>query len=288
MYEGFETRKVTVDGLALNVTTGGGGPPLLMLHGYPETRLCWHRVAPLLSRRFTLVLPDLPGYGDSEGPPADGGRHNQSKRETARRMVGLMQALGHERFRLAGHDRGGRVAYRLALDHPERVERLVLLDIVPTGTMWERMRAEQAHKAFHWLFLAQPAPYPETVIAADPDGFIGPLLDRWTGRPGGLDPAARAAYIAQYRRRSVVEASCEDYRAGYGPDRAHDEADRQAGRRIAAPTLVLWAKRYLGDPGTTWNDWCADVRTQGIDSGHFLAEEEPEATAEALTGFFAG
>ena len=287
MIDGAAYRRVDVDGLSLNVATMGEGPPLLLLHGYPQTHVAWHRLAPLLADRFTLVMPDLPGYGDSEGPAPDGGIKNYAKREIGQRMVALMTALGHARFHLAGHDRGARVAYRVALDQPHNVDRLVLLDIIPTGEAFAAMRDAGAMRSFHWLFLAQPAPLPERVIAADPEAFVGGLLDRWSGGADALAPEARAAYVGQCSKASVIAASCEDYRAGYRTDRVRDQGDRAAGRRIAAPTLVLWGKRYLGDPEPVWREWCNDVTVQALDCGHFLAEEEPDAVATAMRGFLA-
>jgi haloacetate dehalogenase len=285
---GAAYRPIEIDGLSLNVATMGEGPPLLLLHGYPQTHLAWHRLAPLLAPDFALVMPDLPGYGDSDGPAPDGGAANYAKLEIGRRMVALMTALGHDRFHLAGHDRGARVAYRMALDLAAHVDRLVLLDIIPTGEAFARMRDAGAMRSFHWLFLAQPAPLPEQVIGANPAAFIGGLLDRWAGRAGALTPDARAAYIGQYDKPSVIAASCEDYRAGYRTDRVRDQADRAAGRTIAAKTLVLWGKKYLGDPEPIWRDWCDDVTVQALDCGHFLAEEEPDAVAMAMRGFLAG
>lgn len=285
MIAGAAYRRVEVEGLAVNVALLGGGPPLLLLHGYPQTHLAWHRLAPLLAGRFSLVMPDLPGYGASEGPAPDGGRANYAKREIGQRMVGLMHALGHRRFHLAGHDRGARVAYRVALDVAAAVDRLVLLDIIPTGEAFGRMNDAGALRSFHWLFLAQPAPLPERVIGADPEAFVGGLLDRWAGRADVMPPEIRAAYVGQYRDPAVIAAACEDYRAGHRTDRVRDQADRAAGRRIAAPTLVLWGRRYLADPQAVWRDWCADLTVQALDCGHFLAEEEPDAVAEAMAAF---
>lgn len=279
--------RVEANGLGLNVALAGQGPPLLLLHGYPQTHLAWHKLVPLLADRFALVMPDLPGYGGSDAPAPDGGASNYAKREIAGHMVAMMRELGHERFHLCGHDRGGRVAYRLALDMPDAVGRLVLHDIIPTGEQFRRMKAEGAMRGFHWLFLAQPAPLPERIIAADPEAFVGALLDRWAGRPDALDPAARAAYVNQYGIASVIAASCEDYRAGYHTDRVRDDEDRAAGRRIGAKTLVLWGKHYLANPTTVWRRWCEDVTVQALDCGHFLAEEAPEAVAEAMEAFLA-
>ncbi|MEQ9638473.1 MAG: alpha/beta hydrolase [Alphaproteobacteria bacterium] len=281
---GADYARVEVDGLGLNVATMGAGPPLLLLHGYPQTHLIWRKVAPELAQRFTLVMPDLPGYGASEGPEPDGGQANYAKREIAGRLVALMRRLGHERFHVCGHDRGGRVAYRMALDMADAVDRLVLLDIIPTGEQFARMQAKGAMRGFHWLFLAQPAPLPEQVIGADPEAFVGGLLDRWAGHREALADA-RAAYVEQYDNPNVVQASCEDYRAGWHTDRVRDEEDRAAGRKIAAKTLVLWATRYLADPEPVWREWCEDVTVQSLDCGHFLAEEKSDDVAAAMVGF---
>jgi haloacetate dehalogenase len=206
-------------------------------------------------------------------------------------MIAVMAALGHERFFVAGHDRGGRVAYRLALDHPERVARLAVLDILPTLDVWERMNAEAALRGYHWLLLAQTAPLPERLIGHDPDFYLRHLLDRWAGRPEALDSGAIAEYTRHFRKPSVIEAMCEDYRAGATTDRDDDRADRLGGRRLACPTLVLWGRRYLAgqaaSPLDIWRPWAEDVRDVALDCGHFLAEEQPHECADALTTFFA-
>jgi haloacetate dehalogenase len=286
----MEERRVAVGDAELYLRLGGAGPPLLLLHGYPQIHVAWHRVAPLLARDFTLVIPDLRGYGASRGPAPDPEHRNYAKRAMARDMVALMAALGHERFALAGHDRGGRVGYRLCLDHPDRVARFAALDIVPTLSVWEALDAERALGAYHWQFLAVPAPVPERLIGSDPDFYIAHLLERWAGRPDALDPEARRAYLAQFHDPAVLAATCADYRAGASLDRAHDQADRDAGRKIACPVLVLWGRRYLtakdAAPLATWRDWAEDAREIALDCGHFIAEEQPEACAAALREFF--
>lgn len=284
--DGADYARVEVGGLSFNVATMGSGAPLLLLHGYPQTHLIWRKVAPALAAQFALVMPDLPGYGDSEGPAPDGGESAYAKREIAGRLVALMRQLGHERFHVCGHDRGGRVAYRMALDMAETIDRLVLLDIVPTGEQFARMNAARAVRSFHWLFLAQPAPLPEQVIGADPEAFVGSLLDRWTGDAAAIADA-RPAYVGQYDNPKVVAASCEDYRAGWHTDRVRDEEDRAAGRKIVAKTMVLWATRYLADPAPVWREWCKDVTVASLDCGHFLAEEKPDEVAAAMANFLA-
>lgn len=290
MLDWMEARRVSLGDAEMYLRFGGNGPPLLLLHGYPQTHLAWHRVAPLLARDFTLVIPDLRGYGASSGPAPDPDHHNYSKRVMAEDMVALMATLGHERFALAGHDRGGRVGYRLCLDHPERVARFAALDIVPTLNTWESMGADAALNTYHWQFLAVPAPVPERLIGSDPDFFFTHLLERWAGRPEALDPEAVRAYLAQFHNPAAIAATCADYRAGASVDRAHDQADRDAGRKIACPVLVVWGRRYLTakdpSPLVTWRDWAEDAREVAFDCGHFIAEEEPGPCAAALRDFF--
>jgi haloacetate dehalogenase len=290
MLDWMEARRVSLGDAELYLRLGGDGPPLLLLHGYPQTHLAWHRVAPLLARDFTLIIPDLRGYGASSGPAPDPDHHNYSKRVMAEDMVALMAKLGHERFAVAGHDRGGRVGYRLCLDHPERVTRFAALDIVPTLNTWESMGADAALNTYHWQFLAVSAPVPERLIGGDPDFFFTHLLERWAGRPDALDPEAVRAYLAQFHNPVTIAATCADYRAGASIDRAHDRADRDAGRKIACPLLVIWGRRYLTakDPSPlhTWRDWAEDAREVALDCGHFVAEEEPGPCADALRDFF--
>ncbi|MBL8659102.1 MAG: alpha/beta hydrolase [Rhodospirillales bacterium] len=293
MLRGFSAQRIQVaaaGGATIHVVTGGSGPPLLLLHGYPQTHVAWHALAARLSARYSLVLPDLRGYGDSLGPRPDPTHHNHCKRAMATDMVEVMAALGHHRFFLAGHDRGARVAHRLALDYPDCVTRLALLDILPTLTVWETMDWTAALQTYHWSFLAQPPPVPERLISHDPDFYLHHLLDRWAGNRALLESDAVAAYAEAFRRPSVIEATCEDYRAGATVDLDHDRADRAAGRRIASPTLLIWGRDYLTAKGTTplaiWRDYADDVREVVFDCGHFVAEEEPDACAGALASFF--
>ena len=292
MFEGFLEHRIAAPGADLFALTGGAGPPLLLLHGYPQQHVMWHLVAPRLAASFSLVIPDLRGYGDSAGPAPDAQHLNHSKRTMAADMLALMTALGHPRFSIAGHDRGGRVAYRLALDHPDRIVRLAVLDILPTLEVWERMNKDAAMRSYHWLFLAQPAPLPERLIGLDPDFFLLHLLNRWAGSFDALDPAAVAEYARHFRNPSVISATCEDYRAGAGVDLEHDRADRAAGRRLPCPLLVVWGRKYLAgqaaSPLDVWRQWAGDVREVALECGHFLAEEQPEACAAALREFFAG
>lgn len=292
MLDGFTYDRIGVaaGSAEINVAVGGSGPPLLLLHGFPQTHLAWRAVAARLGSRYSLVVADLRGYGDSRGPRPDARHHGYSKRAMAGDMIEVMAALGHERFHLAGHDRGARVAHRLALDYPKSVRRLALLDILPTLAVWEAMDWTSALSTYHWLFLAQPAPMPERLIGYDPDFYLHHLLDRWAGNKALLEEDAIDAYAAAFRRPSVIEAACEDYRAAATIDVEHDRADREAGRRLACPTLLLWGRRYLhapsGTPLSVWQAYADDVRDEAFDCGHFLAEEEPERTAAALATFF--
>lgn len=272
---------------------GGSGPPLLLLHGYPQTSVMWHSVAPRLRERFTLVIPDLPGYGWSAVPASAPDHAPYAKRTIASVMIEVMEALGFARFCLAGHDRGGRVAYRLALDHPGRLEKLAVLDIVPTYAMWHNMDDKLAMKVWHWPFLAQPAPLPETLIGAAPVAYWNLKAASWTKAKdlSPFDPRALAHYHAFFSDPLRIHATCEDYRAGRTLDLQHDEEDRAAGRKIACPLLALWGSAGIpsetAGPLAIWREWANDVRGHAIDSGHFLSEESPDATAAALLEFFA-
>jgi len=288
--EGFEARDVETPRGRIHASVGGAGPPLLLLHGYPETHLMWHAVAPLLAGSFTVVAADLPGYGDSFRPPVDDDHGAHSKRAWAADLVAAMAALGHPRFAVAGHDRGGRVAYRMALDAPAAVTRLAVLDIVPTGEIWARADATFALAYWHWPFLAQPAPLPERFMLGDPEGFWI-TVERMGLKPG--DPrypdAVVDAYRAQLRDPGAVTAMCEDYRAGATIDRALDDADR--GRVIDCPVRVLWgaaaALPFLyGDPLAVWRGFAPHATGRAVDgAGHFLAEDEPRAVAADLAAF---
>ena len=270
---------------------GGSGPPLLLLHGYPQSHVMWARVATELAARFTVVAADLRGYGRSSAPESQKGER-YSKRVMATDVIAAMSVLGHQRFAVAGHDRGGRVAYRLALDHPEKVTKIAVLDIVPTWEMWAGMDAARAMAVYHWMFLAQPEPLPETLINAAAVAYLEAKLASWTGDHSlkSFAPIALEAYRAAFRDPARVHATCEDYRAGATIDRALDDADRGAGRKIAAPLLALWGTKGIPAKGESpldvWRRWAVDVRGEGIECGHFLPEEAPEATARALSAFF--
>ncbi|MEJ1157736.1 alpha/beta fold hydrolase [Prosthecomicrobium sp. N25] len=298
LFSGFETRSMPVGDVAIHCRVGGlaGAAPLVLLHGYPQTHAMWHRLAGPLAERFRVVVPDLRGYGGSSVPEDRPGHAAYTKRAMAEDIVRLMADLGHDRFSLVGHDRGARVGYRLALDHPGRLDRLALLDIVPTAEMWSGMDARLALKVYHWLFLAQPAPMPEQLIGGAPIPYLEHTLASWTKAKNlsAFDPAALDHYRASYADPRRRHATCEDYRAGAGPDRTHDEADRAAGRLIGVPTLVLWGAAGIpagdpdvetGSPLATWRRWCRQVEGQPIDAGHFLPEENPAATLAALLPF---
>jgi haloacetate dehalogenase len=293
LYPGYESHWIDTSAGKLFARSGGKGPPLLLLHGYAQTNVIWHRVAPALAEHFSLVIADLPGYGWSAVPEAGEGHAPYDKRSMAKAMVELMEKLGHVRFRLAGHDRGGRVAYRLALDHPHRLEKLSTLDIVPTYDMWHGIDAKLAFRIWHWTFLALPAPFPEEVIGRDPVAF----WDR-KGGPGiaskslsKFDPRALAHYHAFFSDPLRIHATCEDYRAGRTTDLKNDEADRASGKKIVCPLLALWGAAGIpseaeSDPLATWREWATDVRGLAIDCGHYLPEENPDAVSKALIEFF--
>lgn len=289
---GFTARRMTVNGIGLNVRVGGEGPPLLLLHGYPQTHVCWHRMAPLLAKTHTLVMPDLRGYGDSEKPAGDLRHETYCKRTMAADAAALMTALGHERFQVIGHDRGGRVTHRLCLDHPDRVERAAVLDIVPTHTIFATMNRAVGMAYYHWLFLAQPMPLPERLITADPDFYLEWKLGAWGTGLSAYDPRAVEEYRRCFRDPATVHATCEDYRAAATIDLEHDEAD--ADRRIRCPLVALWGGKGLMEANydvlDTWRAKADDVRGRALPGGHFLPEEVPEGTVAALTecGFALG
>jgi len=263
------------------------------LHGYPQTHVCWHKLAAELARQCTLVVADLRGYGASSVPADEAGHLSYAKRTMAQDCLAVMRALGHQRFMVGGHDRGGRVAYRLALDHPEAVMALLPIDIIPTAEIWRRLTAESAITSYHWGFLAQPAPLPERLIGGDPQFYLEHTLKSWS-KPGDLSPFSKEAlqhYRALLQDAARVHAICEDYRAGAGIDRQLDEADVRAGRKIDCPTFVVWGSDYLGKRGLKpleiWRGWCSDLSGAKVDAGHFLAEENPSETLAALLPFIA-
>ncbi len=289
-FGGYALADLPVGEVALRVRSGGSGPPLLLLHGYPETHLMWGGIAGALAERFTVVAPDLRGYGDSSKPPTVPGHETYGKRAMAADGVRLMRQLGFDRFDVVGHDRGGRAAYRMALDSPEAVRRVTVMDVVPTAEVWARADARMALGYWHWAFLAQPEPVPERIVAADPEFFF--LDAEFGGVIRGFRPEAVADYARCLRDPAVVHAMCEDYRAGATCDRDDDEADRAAGRRITRPLQVLWAGRGAlaawYDTLAVWREWADDVTGEALDSGHFLVEERPAETLAAILRFHGG
>jgi len=296
MFEGFTQSRIAVDGVGLNVRYGGDGPPVVLLHGYPQTHIIWRHIAPALAATHTVVVPDLRGYGDSDCPPSDPEHRNYSKRTMANDVVALMHALGHDTFAIISHDRGARVGSRLALDHPDRVTHYMSLDVVPTHEMWMAVNKDSALGGFHWMFLAQPAPQPETLIGHDPDFWIEWLHKSWAAPDFEFEVDAMAEYKRAYRNPDVIRATCEDYRAGATCDDADDAADFNAGRKIQCPIVCLWGgARAKGGPKATspidtWRKWgAANVAGEGIPaSGHFIPEEAPEDVIRWSMKFLSG
>lgn len=291
--ERFVARRINVDGVTLHcrVREHAGKPPLLLLHGYPQTHVMWHKLAPLLADHFALVIPDLRGYGDSDKPPSRPDAANQSKRAMAADVAGLMTALGYPEFHVAGHDRGARVTHRLCLDHAERVRSACIMDIAPTATTFALTDQALATAYFHWFFLIQAPPLPERMIAADPAAWLKGCLSRWSvGNEAAFDAAAVAEYVRCFADPEAIRASCDDYRAAAGIDLAHDAAD--AGRRIACPLLVLWGEKgFVGrscELLDVWREKAADLRGCGLPCGHFLPEEAPREVARHLAQFITG
>ena len=291
LFEDFRDVRIPGDGNEVAAWVGGSGPPLLLLHGYPQTRALWHKVAARLAKRYTVVAADLRGYGDSGKPASTPDHMPYSKRAMARDPVALMRALGHERFFLAGHDRGGRVAHRLAVDHPASVAKVAVLDIAPTLAMYEQTTEAYARAYWHWFFLILPEPVPERMIGADRAAFLRFKIGQ--GR-AGLQPFAPEA-LAEYQRcftDASVHAMCEDYRAAAGIDLEHDRADRDAGRKLAMPLLALWGGHGVVEkcfrPMDEWRRVAEDVRGTALPAGHYLPEEVPEQVADEFEKFFTG
>ncbi|MBB5942817.1 alpha/beta hydrolase [Xanthomonas sp. 3307] len=281
-FPGFSRLQVDAGGVAFAGAIGGAGPPLLLLHGFPQTHLAWRRVAPQLAQAFTVIVPDLPGYGASR---THSDQPRWSKRRVGEALVALMAQLGHTRFAVVGHDRGARAGYRLALDHPDRVTHYASLTVVPTQDAWDAMDMRHGLASFHWFLLAQPFDLPERLLAADPDAFIETVLARMAGGLDRLDPAVRAAYTAAFRDPAVRHAICEDYRAAVNEDLEHDAADRAAGNILHCPVLVLWPQAQAAAPSplALWRRWASDVSGKAISGGHLQPEySSQEVLAELL------
>ncbi len=285
MFEGFSQRQMLIRNVRINFRVGGEGPPLLLLHGYPQTHAAWHKIAPALAERFTVVCSDLRGYGGSDRPRSDPEHRSYSKRAMAEDQVAVMQSLGFTQFAVAGHDRGARVAHRMALDHADAVTRLAVFDVVPTLHAWEQMDRQVAMADFHWLFLAQPDGLPETLIGSTPGRYLEWILSHWNRTEGAIPQHL----LSEYRRgfdAGMIHASCEDYRASATIDLEHDRADLD--RKLQCPVLALWSESGTGtmfDVLAAWRDRATDVRGRALDCGHFLPEERPDEVILELQKF---
>lgn len=284
MFDRFIRQQIHTQGTTINLVQGGSGYPILLLHGYPQTHVCWHRVAPILAERFTVVCPDLRGFGDSDKPPSDPEHLAYSKRVMAQDQIEVMRRLGFSEFAVVGHDRGARVAHRMALDHAEKVTKLALLDIIPTSTAFANVDKEMATAAFNWFFSIQPDELPERLIGAEPAFYLRWILDHWSGTKGALTAEA----VAEYERcfdAAAIRATNEEFRAAATIDLIHDEADKE--QKISCPTLLLWSATSWAtfDILEVWRARAEDVRGVAFDCGHFLPEEDPERTAAELISF---
>lgn len=289
-FPGFQSAMIDTGEATIRARYGGHGAPLLLLHGIPETHLMWHKIAPRLAQDFTVVATDLRGYGESSKPMSTAGHAPYTKRAMANDQVAVMRYLGFDRFSVVGHDRGARVAYRMALDHPERVEKLAVLDIVPTGEAFRRTDKEMAFGYWVWFFLAQPDGLPERVIGNAPHLFLDHMLDAWSAVPDSFSSEIRQSYLRNFSDPETLHAICEEYRAAITLDCELDEADRGK-RRIACPVLSLWSSvgpvQHWYDALAVWREWADDVQGKALDCGHFLPEEAPEETYHELRAFFA-
>jgi haloacetate dehalogenase len=289
MFEGFTRRRIATSGAEINLVIGGDGPPLLLLHGFPQSHVMWHKVAGRLAERFTVVATDLRGYGDSEKVPTVEDHSSYSKRAMAQDQVEVMRVLGFDRFHLVGHDRGGRVAHRMALDHAKRVSSLTVLDIVPTLTTFERVDQALASAYYHWFFLIQPHPLPEHMIGLDPEFYLRRKTNMWGIGTAHFTQEAMAEYIRCFKNPAAVHAMCEDYRAAASIDLEHDRADRAAGVKVSCRMMALWGGRATMDRCfdvlATWRDVALEARGHALDCGHYIPEERPDEFTQALLDF---
>jgi haloacetate dehalogenase len=287
MFQGFTTARVETPGAGIHLRRGGKGPPLLLLHGYPETSAMWHKVAPALAERFTVICPDLRGYGASAKPAGGDDHQAYSKRAMAGDQIEMMRQLGFPRFQVVGHDRGARVVHRMCLDHADSIERAAVLDIIPTAAVYARTDKRLATYYYHWFFLIQPFDLPERLIGNDPDYFLGRVLQSLGRKDGVFTDEAVAEYRRAFRDPATIHATCEDYRAGASIDLTHDAAD--ADRKIRCPLLVLWGENgvvgRLYDPLAIWREKAGDVSGAALPCGHFLPEEAPAETLAQLLAF---
>ena len=288
-FPGFEERQVPVGEAQYFVSRGGSGQTVLLLHGFPETHACWHRIAPQLAEAHHVVAPDLRGYGASEAPPGGPQGEGYTKREMAAELVELMVGLGHEQFHVVGHDRGARVAYRLALDHPQRVTRVAVLNVVPTIDQFERMGTGPSLAYWPWFLLSQAAPFPERLLLAAPDALLDHVVASWPSDPQAIDSERREAYLRALTP-STAAAMCADYRASFYLDREHEAEDRAESRRISCPTLVVTGEdeSQLADAADVWGGWADDLTATRVPGGHFIPEEAPSELCEILARFLGG
>lgn len=288
-FPGFTRHRIDTAGASINLVTGGSGPPLLLLHGYPQTHVMWRKVAPRLAADFTVVVPDLRGYGDSSKPPAGADFAAYSKRALAQDQIEVMKALGHDRFAVAGHDRGARVTHRLVRDHPDKITRAALLDIVPTLYRFETIDQKAATGSFHWFFLIQGRGLPERLIGSESEFYLRHMFGTLLRDQGAIEPAAFAEYLRCFQAPETIRATCDEYRAGASIDLAHDRAD--LAQKVKLPLLILWGQHSGQGSGydllKVWRDHAENVRGHGIDSGHFIPEEKPDEVCAALREFFA-
>ena len=289
MFEGFELKRIKTENADINLRIGGKGEAVILLHGYPQTHACWHKMAPILRENFTVIIPDLRGYGDSVGPDPDIDNQLYSKRAMAKDIKHVLNDLSVEFASVVGHDRGGRVAYRFALDHPDRITKLVVLDIIPTSEMWEKMGVQAFISGYHWQFLAQPHGLPEYMIGLDSERYLRHTLDSWAKIENSFSTPAMTEYLRCFSKASVIASCCADYRAGATSDWENDKLDKKMENKISCPVMTLWGQREGRnnlDNISIWNDWCDQpVSGHAVECGHFLPEENPDATLKAIIPF---